>query len=191
MILLLAACGSLPSFNTGASAPPALPPAPECSTEGAPSPPRNCLSGALACGSKLTGTTLGGDSAWGDKFYATEFCFPTGDHHSGAERVYTLTAPENTQVTITLLSDCVDLDLIALAWDYEGTCPTEKHLIPECEADAKKGGNGTIKIQAFNERQYLVAVDGKRGAVGPFSLSVECAPLRPLEERLEAPKKKR
>ncbi len=133
---------------------------------------------------------MGGDSAWDDTFYATEFCIPTGDHHSGAERVYTLTAPENTQVTIQLASDCVDLDLIALAWDYEGTCPTAKHLIPECEADSKKGGYGTIKIQSFAERRYLVAVDGKRGAVGPFTLSVACAPLRPLEERTAAPTKK-
>jgi hypothetical protein len=190
VILLLAACGYLPSLDAGAAPLATWDQAPDCASEGVASPPRNCLSGALACGSTISGTTLGGDSAWGDKFYATEFCFPTGDHHSGAERVYTLTAPENTQVTITMLSECVDLDLIALAWQYEGTCPTEKHLVPECEADAKKGGYGVIKIQSFAEKQYLVAVDGKRGAVGPFTLSVTCAPLRPLEDRLAAPEKR-
>lgn len=189
MSLLLAACGALSGLGAGeaTSGAPALP---ECATEVVPIAPRNCLSGALACGSTLTDTTLGGDSAWDDKFYATEFCMPTGDHHSGAERVYTLTAPENTQVTVNLYSDCVDLDLIALAWDYEGACPTEKHLVPECEADSKKGGNGTIKIQSFAQREYLVAVDGKRGAVGPFSLTVTCAPLRPLEDRTAAPPKR-
>jgi len=190
VIWLLAACGVLPTFGTSGTPAASAPALPECATEGVPTPPRNCISGALACGSTLSGTTLGGDSAWDDKFYATEFCFPTGGHHSGAERVYTLTAPANTQVTINLRSDCVDLDLIALAWDYEGTCPTYKHLVPECEADSKRGGNGTIKIQAFAERQYLVAVDGKRGAVGPFTLSVACTPLRPLEDRSAAPRKR-
>jgi hypothetical protein len=190
VILLVAACGTLPSLSGADGASPLTAATPACATEGVATPPRNCISGALACGSTITGTTLGGDSAWGDEFYATEFCFPTGDHHDGAERVYTLTAPENTQVTIDLRSDCVDLDLIALAWDYEGTCPTEKHLIPECEADSRKGGFGTVKIQSFSERQYLVAVDGKRGAVGPFTLSVSCTPLRPLEDRLAAPPKR-
>lgn len=189
MIFLLAACGSLPALGTG-EATIGAPDLPECAAAGVPTAPRNCISGALTCGSTITDTTLGGDSAWDDKFYATAFCMPTGGHHSGAERVYTLAAPENSQVTLNLYSDCVDLDLVALAWDYAGSCPTDKHLVPECEADAKKGGNGTIKIQTFAPRQYLVAVDGKGGAVGPFSLTVTCAPLRPLEDRNAAPTKR-
>lgn len=190
ILLVLGACGSLPNLGTSAATGEAPAPLPECATAVAATAPRNCISGALACGSTITGTTLGGDSAWEDKFYAQAFCMPTGGRHSGSERVYTLTAPENTQVTLSLTSDCVDLDLIALAWDYEGSCPTEKHLVPECEADSKTSGNGTIRIQSFHERQYLVAVDGKHGAVGPFSLSVSCAPLRPLEDRTAAPPKR-
>jgi len=145
--------------------------------------PRGCISGALACGSVVAGTTLGGDSAFDDAFYAGAFCFPAGDHHAGSERVYTLTTPEDTEVVVHLTSSCVDLDLAAVAWDYEGSCPTEKHLISECEGDAKRGGDGTVRIESFSPRGYLVVVDGKNGAVGPFTLSVECRALRPQEDR--------
>lgn len=180
--VLLASCGDLAALPVvgelagGGGDPPAVP---LCAQSGPESPPaRGCLSGALACGSKVSGNTLGGDSSWDDEFYASAFCFPVGGHHSGAERVYTLTAPADTQVTLKLTSTCVDLDLVAVAWDYDGRCPTPKHLVGECEADNGRGLGGSVKIQAFHERQYLVGVDGKDGAVGPFELEVECVPLR-------------
>ena len=180
---------SLPGSTVGApaSAPTVVP---DCSSATVASPARSCLSGTLTCDGTVSGTTLGGDSAFDDAFYAGAFCFPSGDHHAGSERVYLLDAPADTDVVVTLASSCVDLDLAAIAWDYEGSCPTEKHLISECEGDSRRGGNGTVRMQTFAPRHYLIAVDGKEGAVGPFSLSVKCTPLRPREER-DAPIPKR
>lgn len=180
LAFLLGSCGELAALPGVGSLPGAAPAAPPLCATSAPEspPPRSCLTGALTCGATVSGNTLGGDSAWDDEFYASAFCFPVGGHHSGAERVYTLTAPADTQVTVRLTSTCVDLDLVMVAWDYDGRCPTPKHLVGECEADASRGPAGTVKIQAFNERQYLVGVDGKDGAVGPYELSVECVPLR-------------
>ncbi len=152
-----------------------------------PGPPaQGCVSGALACGATVAGTTLGGDSAWDDEFYAAAFCFPPGDSHSGSERVYTLTAPTNTEVTIQLSSSCADLDLVAVEWNYDGACPTARHLVPECEGDSKRGGDGIVRLQTFTPRAYLIGVDGKNGAVGAFELTVSCKPLRSQEERSKA-----
>ena len=104
--------------------------------------------------------------------------------------MYVLDLPELTEATITLTSDCVDLDLAAVAWAYDGrSCPTLGHAIAECEGDAKRGG-GQVKLQAFKPRTYLVAVDGKAGTVGPYSLSVSCQTLRSPEERNLPPGKR-
>jgi hypothetical protein len=138
--------------------------------------PTNCLSGTLRCGDVIEGTTVGGDEEWSDDFYASKFCFPAGDDRSGPERVYLLKAPANQEVTIKLQSDCVDLDLAAVAWQYEGTCPGVNHLIPECEGDAKPG-DGFVRLNTFKERDYLVAVEGKRTKTGPFRLTVLCRSL--------------
>ncbi len=181
MIFVLLGCaelGAVPGLAGLSGGEGAAPELPTCSTTGPETPaPRACLTGTLTCGAKVSGTTLGGDSLWDDDFYAAAFCFPSGGHHSGAERVYTLTAPANTQVTIRMVSTCVDLDLVAVGWDYDGACPTAKHLVPDCEADVSRL-NGSLRIQAFHEREYLVGIDGKDGAVGPYELSVECVPLR-------------
>jgi hypothetical protein len=139
-------------------------------------PPNACLSGTLNCGETLEGTTVNGETNWSDDFYAGAFCFPAGDNREGPERVYLLKAPANQDIDIKLQSDCVDLDLVALAWTYEGTCPGVNHLVPECEGDAKPGG-GRVRLNTFKERDYLVAVEGKHGATGPFRLTVECRPL--------------
>ncbi len=191
MMLLLLACGRLAdlasSVTEGGTTEAAPAPVPDCASEVPAIPARGCVSGALACGSTISGTTLGGDSAWDDEFYSGAFCFPAGDHHSGSERVYTLTAPADTEVSVRLTSSCVDLDLVAVGWEYEGSCPTAKHLVPDCEGDSKRGGDGLIKIQSFIPRQYLIGVDGKRGAVGSFQLAVTCKPLRSQEDRSKVP----
>lgn len=138
--------------------------------------PKGCLSSTLQCGDVIEGTTVGGESNWDDDFYAGIFCFPAGDDRSGPERVYRLQAPANQDITVKLQSDCVDLDLAALAWDYAGSCPGVNHLIPECEAENKSGGD-SLHLTTFKSREYLIAVEGKRGKTGPFRLSVTCAPL--------------
>jgi len=139
-------------------------------------PPSGCISGTLTCGSTVAGTTRGGDSLVSDPFYAGSFCFPAGDRHDGAERVYLFEAPANQDVTVRLESDCVDLDLAAVAWNYDGRCPTENHLVPECESSGARGG-GSVRLNVFNARDYLLVVDGKQRATGTFRLSVECTPL--------------
>ncbi len=151
------------------------PPMP-CDADVSEDAPNACLSGILRCGETIEGTVVGGDSEWNDDFYAGKFCFPAGDDRSGPERVYLLKAPANQDITVKLQSDCVDLDIAALAWTYEGTCPGVNHLVPECEGDAKPGG-GVIRLNTFKERDYLVAVEGKQAATGPFRLSVTCRAL--------------
>jgi hypothetical protein len=146
---------------------------PACDARVDSGPARGCLSGVVTCGQTIEGTTVGGDSAFDDAFYASAFCFPAGDRHSASERVYLLNAPADSELTVSLASTCVDLDLAILAWNWEGSCPTENHPIPECEGDATPGG-GTVHVSTFNARSYLIAVDGKKGATGPFRLTVEC-----------------
>lgn len=138
--------------------------------------PKNCLTGTLRCGDIVDGTIVGGDEEWNDDFYASKFCFPAGDDRSGPERVYLFKAPANTDVTVRLQTDCVDLDLAAIAWTYEGTCPGVNHLVPECEGDAKPG-DGKVRLNVFKERDYLIAVEGKRTQTGPYRLWVECHEL--------------
>jgi hypothetical protein len=151
-------------------------PAMPCDAKVPNDPPQACLSGELQCGSVIEGTTEGGDDEWGDAFYARAFCYPAGDDRGGPERVYLFHAPENQDVTIRLDSDCVDLDVAAIAWSYDGSCPTENHNIPECTADGHAGG-GKVRLNTFKARDYLVAVDGKEHAIGTFRLTVTCAPL--------------
>ncbi len=139
-------------------------------------PPVNCLSGTITCGQTIEGTTVGGGAHWNDDFYAGAFCFPAGDGRSGPERVYEFRAPAYADVRVRLQSDCVELDVAAIAWDYDGTCPGVNHPIPECEGDAKPGG-GQLHLTSFKERGYLIAIEGKQGASGAFRLSVECGPL--------------
>lgn len=152
-------------------------PALACDDDAMPKPAvEGCLSGRLHCGDSVTGTTTGGESVLDDPLYAAAFCFPAGDHHRGPERVYLLEAPANTDIEVALESPCADLDLAALAWNYDGRCPTENHRIPECEGTAARGG-GKLRINTFNARDYLLAVDGKEGVTGAFRLTVRCKAL--------------
>jgi hypothetical protein len=152
-----------------------IPPMP-CDAEVDKDPPNNCISGTLRCGDVVEGTTEGGDSEWSDEFYAGKFCFPSGNRYSGPERVYLFHAPENADIRIRLDSDCEDLDVAAIAWSYNGTCPTVNHQVPECTANADRGG-GKIRINTFKARDYLVVVDGKDAATGTFRLTVDCGQL--------------
>lgn len=138
--------------------------------------PDNCLSGLLQCGQTIEGTTKNGNKDYDDSFYANKFCFPAGDDRSGPERVYLFKAPANQDIVLKLQSDCVDLDLVAMAWAYDGSCPTENHLTPECEAQNHVGGD-KVRLNTFKERDYVVIVEGKGGASGTFRLSADCVPL--------------
>lgn len=193
MILFLLACGGGPvdvaaagvEADLGALAQVGAGVTVDCGSTTAGPPAQDCVSGVLACGATVSGTTLGGDSTWGDEFYASAFCFPPGGDHSGSERVYTLQAPAYTEVTVQMRSSCADLDLVAMTSSVQG-CPSPKHLVSECEGDTKLSGDGMVKIQSFAPHTYLVGVDGKNGAVGEFELTVSCKPLRSQAERSKA-----
>lgn len=182
-LLLLAGCGevkglveSVKTAATEAKERASIPPMP-CDADVSTAPPENaCVSGELTCGSVIEGTTEGGVNFWGDDFYSHKFCFPAGDDRSGPERVYVFHAPANTDVRIRLDSDCAELDLAAVAWAWDGTCPGVNHLVPECESDNAEGG-GRVRLNVFKPRDYLVAVEGKGGASGTFRLTVECGSL--------------
>lgn len=155
----------------------AMTPSLPCDAEVPEVEPVGCISGELRCGDVIEGTTVGGESNWDDRYYSTQFCFPGGDDHGGPERAYLLHAPAYSSIRIRLQSDCVDLDLAAMAFAYDGRCPTSQNSVPECEGDAHRGG-GDILLQNFNNpRTYIVGVDGKGRASGPFRLTVECSQI--------------
>ncbi len=138
------------------------------------SPPISCISGRLTCGQIIEGTTEGGDSEWGDIFYAEKFCIPALDGHQGPERVYVFEAPAQASVAVKLVSECADLDILGLRYQYTGVCPDRGSAIPQCEGDNHRGG-GKIMIETFDRPEtWLIAVDGKGGATGTFRLKVEC-----------------
>ncbi len=138
------------------------------------SPPISCVSGRLTCGQIIEGTTEGGDSRWGDTFYAEKFCIPALDGHEGPERVYVFEAPAQAGIDVKLISDCADLDILGVRYQYTGTCPDRGSAIPQCEGDNHRGG-GKIHIETFERPEsWLIAVDGKGGATGTFRLKVEC-----------------
>lgn len=141
------------------------------------SSPQGCITQEISCGDVIEGSTEGGDNLWADEFYAKHFCFPAGDNRTGPERIYVLKVPERQDVTLRLDSDCADLDLAAIAWAYDGTCPGVNHLVPECESNNSTDGGGKVRLNVFKARDYLVAVEGKNHASGTFRLTVQCQPL--------------
>lgn len=159
---------------------PQAPKAPaRCGDAPATPAPKGCVTGeVLTCGAQVSGTTEGGDAVVDNTFYEHAFCFPRGEGpHDGPERVYRVAVPEYQQATISLDSPCVDLDLVAVAYDWTGSCPAEDAIVSECEADTH-GSGGKLRIDVFNPREYLVMIDGKAGVVGPYTLNVACRPIR-------------
>lgn len=150
----------------------------DCDAERSIAAPVGCLSGEIVCGQTIEGTTEGGESNWDEPFYQKKYCFTKDDDHTGPERVYLLRIPEYTRAQLTLESNCADLDLITMAWQYDGSCPGMGHSINECDADIDRGGADLIVDVFQNGRTYLVAVDGKHAATGAFRLSVACADIK-------------
>ena len=147
-----------------------------CDAEVDDKAPSGCMSGLLQCGQTIEGTTKNGNSDYNDAFYSNKFCFPAGDDRSGPERVYLFHAPAQQDILLKLQSDCVDLDIAAIAWSGDGSCPTENHLTPECEGQNHIGSD-RVRLNTFKERDYVVVVEGKQGASGTFRLTADCVPL--------------
>ena len=141
-----------------------------------------CISGVLKCGDLIEGTTVGGQDVWDDDFYATKFCFPGGTGHAAPERIYQMTVPAYTQVVFQLQSDCTDLDLAVVSWGDDGTCPDSRHAIASCDASNKRGWDEVL-LQVFQQRSYVIGVDGKGSNQGTFRLKVTCEPILRPEER--------
>lgn len=137
-------------------------------------PRDGCVTKTIECGDTVEGNTLGGKSNFDGEFYRSKYCVPFDNGYGGKERVYRLEVPAHTIADIWLDSSCEDLDLFALRWNYDGKCPTVKHLISECEGDESSGGGHVRVVATTRSAEYLVAVDGKNQATGAFGLTVDC-----------------
>ena len=150
----------------------------DCDLKKGRSPRDGCLTKTVSCGDEIDGNTVGGRAHFEDEFYVAKFCLPQHNGYHGNERVYSLELPPNTGANIFLDSDCVDLDLFAFRWRYDGKCPTVSHTVSECEADGDDG-DGVVHIETVNNPgHYMIVVDGKAGVEAPFRLTVECGQSR-------------
>lgn len=146
----------------------------DCEATAGQRPRDGCVTKELSCGDQVKGHTDGAQNNWDDEFYKGKFCTPFPSGYSGAERIYLLKLPTQTVADLWLDSPCKDLDLFTLRWRYDGRCPTTSHRASECEADTRSGGGHVRIVTTTREEEYLVAVDGKQGALAPFGLSIDC-----------------
>lgn len=142
-------------------------------------PGPSCVIDELTCGDVIEGSTIAGSRKFGDGIYYNAYCTVERNHYDNApEATYRLLVPANRQAHVRLDSNCVDLDVAAIAWEETDRCPTEQHNILECEMDVSPGG-GTITVATVNRPQrYILTVDGKNAASGNFRLTVSCNEYR-------------
>ncbi len=95
-------------------------------------------------------------------------CDPMLDE-TGPEVVYSYTAVEDTEVTLTLTDLNDDLDLFLLLESSTGDCDPDN-----CIAHSATHGDETISFTAIAGLTYFVAVDGHLGATSSFRLEVDC-----------------
>ena len=139
-----------------------------------------CVMDTITCGGSIEGNTAaGGAMKFGDDEYQHWYCTPQrNDYEESPEAIYALEVPADIWADITLVSDCADLDVVAIAWQDTKRCPTVANNIIECEMDTSDRG-GKIHVTTVNKPQtYLLVVDGKHGAEGNFRLDVKCHTYR-------------
>ncbi len=157
------------------------PPQMDCESNIPTQKPMRCVAGRIACNDVVEGYSGAGERHYTDKFYGGAKCVPRKHRYDVApEMIYRLKLQPNTEAIVELVSDCADLDVFGFRWEEKGTCPKDRHYerIPECEMDDSPRG-GRIKLNAVNKPvTYLVGVDGKKGAVGNYRLSVTCRQSR-------------
>ncbi len=150
----------------------------ECGTVKAARTPRgkDCVTAELVCGDTVVGTTEGGLSEYDDAFYSGDsFCSSLPDNYSGNERAYRFAMPANAEAVVSMDSACGgDLDLIAIRWPDEHTCPTIHHTIGQCDEDDSKGDGQLELFSDRHPRTFLLVVEGKDGEDGEFGLKVDC-----------------
>ena len=153
------------------------PPQMQCDSNIPTRKPRECVAGPIRCGDIIEGHSGVGEKRWNDDFWRGSRCVPANNGYADSpEMVYRLKLPTNREAIVTLVSDCADLDVFGFRWEEKATCPSNRHAerINECEMDATARG-GKIKLSSVKKPvTYLVGIDGKKGAVGNYRLSVEC-----------------
>jgi len=183
-LLFLAGCNALGEF-AAKFIPPLervnedwAPPQMECEPRIATTTPRQCIASQIACGDTVEGHSAAGKKKWGDEFYRGAKCVPSSYNYDAApEMTYRLKLKPNQEAIVKLISDCGDLDLFGFRWeDKDLECPAARHYgrIAECEMEDTPRG-GAIKLTAVNKPvNFLVGVDGKKGATGNYRISVTC-----------------
>lgn len=134
----------------------------------------DCVTGVLACGDSIEGTTRGGSNQIEAEVYEDSYCFVPFENYDGPERAYELELPEYTYATIYYSFPCQDMAIAAFRWS-SNECPTlggETTFV--CEGDGL-GRSGSVEISyELEDKRFLVVVDAPSGTEAPFALRVEC-----------------
>lgn len=134
----------------------------------------DCVTTSISCGDTRVDNTDGGTRDWNGAAYQGWYCLiATGSDYNGPERVYAFDHPGTGNATVSLSSPCADLDLVAVRWADEDSCPLPEYSVLECEGD-DGGGTNSFVIWNNEPARYLVVVDGDDSAGAPFQLSVSC-----------------
>lgn len=142
-------------------------------------PKAACSIKTIACGETIQGSNRGQGMHFGDDFYRAKYCTPRAESYEASpDAVYALKVPANMQADIKLLSPCMDLDLFSVRWGNAKRCPTASTSTGECEGSTKRSGDTIRIVSVGRDEDHLVWVDGKKGNIGNFELSVECRPAR-------------
>lgn len=138
-----------------------------------------CITDNISCGETVVGTTVGGSTHYDSTGYDDGACLNVGENYSAPERVYSLTVPAHNAYTVTA-HVCPGLKLRRVYGLGSTSCPTLNFQNgATCEQAFDRGG-GLQELTATNGQEhdlrYELVIDGKDGATGSYSLSVECFP---------------
>ncbi|RME28717.1 MAG: hypothetical protein D6798_01755, partial [Deltaproteobacteria bacterium] len=135
----------------------------------------DCLTDTISCNQTIVATTEGGSDAIDGAGYGSWFCSPVDSGvYQGAERVYAWEHPGNGNATVSLYTPCDDLDLFAIYWEDETSCPSAEYSIGECEGETGSDSHHEFVIWNNEPRRYLIVVEGPDGEQAPFRLTVTC-----------------
>ena len=142
-------------------------------------PQAACAIQPIACGETVQGSNRGQGAHFGDNFYRAKYCTPRSESYEDSpDAVYALNVTANMQADVRLASPCADLDLFSVRWGNSKRCPTASTSTGECEGSNRRSGDQIRIVSVGRDEDHLVWVDGKKGNVGNFELSVECRPAR-------------
>jgi hypothetical protein len=136
--------------------------------------PRPCVDAVIACGDRITDTTLGAPNHRIDtRDYERWFCIPPFDSrdHAG-ERTYALHIPPGYSARLDFRSKIPELSVAALAG--VSCLETQKRLPSGCEMWPKEGQRETLILKADLADEWFVVVEGTGETEGSFELDVTC-----------------